>query len=532
MKLNLSTYLPFLFLLALSFSACKDDTLPASPAEEEAGGVYVSVVVNTGGSNASRADGATDEYNPTGGEKGDGEWPGESYENTIHNLYLYFFDGGEDENGVRKGINADANTPIIGPIEFILDDNLYGGGIRYYTEPQEINNLQIGKKYDVLAIANIVLKVGSAEFPTLGQLRDASNAEAISHPTGDAMWFVMSSANPTFDAVQRINSVEITGDNSRNNPATVSIDVERLAARVDCHMAENGEYTVEGTEGDKVKIQGMVVVNKYIMNDINIETKGDYERSYWFKRVSEGVKLTESIPVNYLGDEQPVSGTGPATNYVIGPMTLTPPEIKERERDQQPYDHSFYFNKDNLDHWEENWITVEELMTGITSKHNNVNYHLLDYVEENIVSAEMLTNPINRDYYCTGVLFKATYIPAGFTGGETFYWYANKFYRTVEEIATEMGGNIALTDDNCVQYGIYKYTEGTCYYTYWIRHADDGNPDVISPMEYAIVRNNIYQLNVRSVNGIGSVTPTGDAQVVITVYVENWNDIQTNPVEW
>ena len=153
-------------------------------------------------------------------------------------------------------------------------------------------------------------------------------------------------------------------------------------------------------------------------------------------------------------------------------------------------------------------------------------------VEENIVSAEMLADPVNRDYYCTGVLFKATYIPAGFTEGQTFYWYANKFYRTLSDIATEMGGNIALTDDNCVQYGIYKYTKGTCYYTYWIRHADDGDDTKISPMEYAIVRNNIYQLNVTSVNGIGSVEPTGDAQVIITVYVEDWKDIPTNAVEW
>lgn len=535
MKLNLSTYLPLLFLLALLVTACKDDTLPASPAEEEeaGSGVYVSVVVNTGGSNASRADGATDEYNPTGGEKGDGEWPGESYENTIHNLYLYFFDGGE-ENGVRKGINADGDTPLIGPIEFTLGDNLYGGGTRYYTEPQEINDLAIGRTYDVLAIANMELKVGSADFATLGKLRDAASAEAISHPTGDAMWFVMSSANPTFDAVQRINSVEITGDNSRNNPATVSIDVERLAARIDCHVAENGEYTVEGTEGDKVEIQGMVVVNKYVMNDINVETTGVYERSYWFKRVSEGAKLTGSVPVNYLGDEQPVDGTGPATNYVIGPMTLTPPEIKERVEDLQPYDHSFYFNKNNLEHWEKNWTTVEELMAGITSEHNNVTYHLLDYVEENIVSAEMLTDPVNRDYYCTGVLFKATYIPVGFENKEdkSFYWYKGKGYLTIDELKQQNEGLDGLSESNYEDYGILYYFGGKCYYTYWIRHADDNNPDVISPMEYAIVRNNIYQLNVRSVNGIGSVTPTGDAQVVITVYVEDWNDIPTNPVEW
>lgn len=534
MKRNALTYLLLPFLLALLVTACKDDTLPASPAEEEeaGSGVYVSVVVNTGGSNASRADGATDEYNPTGGEKGDGEWPGESYENTIHNLYLYFFDGGE-ENGVRKGINADGDTPLIGPIEFILGDNLYGEGTRYYTEPQEINDLAIGRTYDVLAIANMELKVGSADFATLGKLRDAASAEAISHPTGDAMRFVMSSANPTFDAGQRINSVEITGDNSRNNPATVNIDVERLTARIDSHV--NSEYEIKGTEGDKVKIQGMVVVNKYFMNDRNFETKGSYEHSYWFKRVSEGTDLTGNIKVNYLGNEQPVDGTVPATNYVIGPMTLTPPEIKEREGEQQPYDHSFYFNKDNLEHWEQNWTTVEELEKGITSEQNGVTYHLLDYVQENVIPAEMLEVQENKEYYCTGVLFKAQYQPGNKAtqSDGTFYWYNNTAYADLQTIATELNlGENALTDENCDKYGITKYLQGICYYTYWIRHADDGDDTKISPMEYAIVRNNIYQLNVRSISGIGTIVPADNINVTIEAYVVNWEEIDTEDVVW
>ena len=89
-----------------------------------------------------------------------------------------------------------------------------------------------------------------------------------------------------------------------------------------------------------------------------------------------------------------------------------------------------------------------------------------------------------------------------------------------------------IDESNYEDYGIVFYYEGICYYTYWIRHADDGDPAKISPMEYAIVRNNIYQLNVRSINGIGSVTPTGDTQVLVSVYVEDWTDIPTNPVEW
>ena len=93
-----------------------------------------------------------------------------------------------------------------------------------------------------------------------------------------------------------------------------------------------------------------------------------------------------------------------------------------------------------------------------------------------------------------------------------------------------MGGNISLTDNNCLQYGIYKYTDGICYYTYWIRHADDGDPTKISPMEYAIVRNNIYQLDVNSVSGIGGTEPGEEGGLIIRVSLASWReDINVYP---
>ena len=516
-------------------SSCVDGGMAdvSLPHEEADGsGVYVSVVVNTEGGARTRAI-----ETPKPGEKGDGEWPGESNENAVHNLYLYFFDGGEDENGKRKGINADGNISIIGPIEFTLGNSLYGAGTRYYTEPREIDGMEIGKTYDVLAITNLDGVKMSMNFNTLGELRDAASAEAITHTTGNMAWFVMSSANPTFDAEKRINSVKIEGNNSINNPATVNIDVERLAARIDCHVKAGGKYEVEGTGGDKVVLQALVTVNKYTMNDKNLATKGDYERSYWFKRVSEGIELTAGMVVNYLGDELPVDETGPATNYVIGPMTLTPPVIQEREDGQQPYDHSFYYNKDNMSHWENNWVYIDELESEITSEQDGITFHRLDYVEENILPAGMLTDPTNREYYCTGVMFKAQYTPAGFTEGETFYWYDNQAFASldkVKEYSTAVNAITDLSDDNCDQYGILKYEDGICYYTYWIRHADDGDPDKISPMEYAIVRNNIYQVEVASITTIGPPEPEDEVNAAIKVYVVNWDatSIKTEDVVW
>lgn len=51
--------------------------------------------------------------------------------------------------------------------------------------------------------------------------------------------------------------------------------------------------------------------------------------------------------------------------------------------------------------------------------------------------------------------------------------------------------------------GINTYTEGVCYYPYWIKHADNNVDTEMGIMEFAIVRNNIYDLAVSSISGLG-----------------------------
>ncbi|MDE6422957.1 MAG: fimbria major subunit, partial [Muribaculaceae bacterium] len=48
-----------------------------------------------------------------------------------------------------------------------------------------------------------------------------------------------------------------------------------------------------------------------------------------------------------------------------------------------------------------------------------------------------------------------------------------------------------------------------CYYNLWLRHYNDENadPQLSYPMEYAIVRNNIYRVAL-SFSGPGDPTPT------------------------
>lgn len=42
-----------------------------------------------------------------------------------------------------------------------------------------------------------------------------------------------------------------------------------------------------------------------------------------------------------------------------------------------------------------------------------------------------------------------------------------------------------------------------CYYYYWNRHNDNGNNGLMGPMEFAVVRNNVYKLSVTAINAVG-----------------------------
>ena len=41
------------------------------------------------------------------------------------------------------------------------------------------------------------------------------------------------------------------------------------------------------------------------------------------------------------------------------------------------------------------------------------------------------------------------------------------------------------------------------YYYYWNRHNDNNAPAAMGPMEFAVVRNNVYKLSVTKINRLG-----------------------------
>ena len=85
--------------------------------------------------------------------------------------------------------------------------------------------------------------------------------------------------------------------------------------------------------------------------------------------------------------------------------------------------------------------------------------------------------------------------------------------------------------------GVHTFKNGICYYTYWVKHANDGDDtnDMLTGkgggvMEYATVRNNIYKLSIAGLGRIGDDVP-GDAQPMINFSVLRWEPMGDEEID-
>ncbi len=99
-----------------------------------------------------------------------------------------------------------------------------------------------------------------------------------------------------------------------------------------------------------------------------------------------------------------------------------------------------------------------------------------------------------------------------YTSGD-LYFYNDVFYKDLD--AVNAGAKLGVNDTNFRDFGVKLYEGGVCYYNYYIRHWNNDTlppaADALGVMEYAIVRNNSYEITVTK------VASTGDDQAVESV---------------
>lgn len=360
-------------------------------------GSYVTLSLTTPSAPAMRD-------NPTGGEQGDGTETGQDYENAVKSAVAFFYQG--------SGVNDAAAIPIQAAVEFRFSESQAVAGEAgidrvYTTTPQSVD-LDNGT-YQVLLVANPGTDDWwSGKSLTLGDVRNHIQKEAWKQENGSYSDFVMTSAA---DASLTLNF------NPQDNPATATVNVERMAARLDYQA--DGSYTCQDPQYSNatVEITGAALVNNL--------TAG----SYLTKRVATDVNGTTGL--SYLGDE--TLDAGVQTNYVLDPWTAQKKAgnnsftIGDATARPASALYGVWFD----DSWADpnQWASYVKAGTPVP---DGSDWQRIGYTLENTTAA---TEAGSR--YSTGVVFKAQFHPQGlpnYTDGATFFSYGTNLYASMEDM--------------------------------------------------------------------------------------------------
>ena len=413
-------------LLVMSFASCASDTTSDLPLPSKDMKTYLQVKVTVEGSGDTRASRATT-GRPHGGEDGDGREQGINNENDVNSLAVLLYKSDKDDL-------SDDNATIDYVYTFTNLNKVTtssGSDATYTTVPREIDAAIVGKNYHVIVIANADDMTSRCKGMKISEVRDLQMSKVCTRDADITKFsnFIMSSKK---DA-----TIDFTTEGSETDPYQVTVDIERLAARID--IIPNAEYN--GTDKGYYYnvMDGTNVVGGFKLESVTptkVMTKGEY----LIKRVSSDAAVST---VTYYGEEEMNPTTKASTNYVVCPWTNihTSTTLSNAEGPTSLYN-----------------------VKMTTSTSTTDPSYILDYVMEN-------TTTDNAEAYSTGLIFKGKYY-------ESSEWDATKHRPIAGAKCTEKEYTYTLRHSD-----------------------PSGSGTTTDPMHFGVVRNNIYQVKVEGVEG-------------------------------
>ena len=413
-------------LLVMSFASCASDTTSDLPLPSKDMKAYLQVKVTVEGSGDTRVSRAT--KGPQGGEGGDDREPGINHENDVNSLAVLLYES--DKNDLSE---ADATIDYVYTFTNLNKVTTSSGSdATYTTVPREIDASIVGKNYHVIVIANADDMTSRCKGK-ISEVRDLQMSKVCTRDADITKFsnFIMSSKE---DA-----KIDFKTEGSETDPYQVTVDIERLAARID--IIPNATYDVTGKGYYYNVMDGTNVIGGFKLESVT-PTKVMTSGEYLIKRVSSDKDVST---VTYFGQEVMNPTTKASTNYVVCPWTKNRTGLTLAEAEGPA---SLYNVKKT---------TSTSTAVGEAS-------YILDYLMEN-------TTTDNAETYSTGLIFKG------------------KYYESSEWDATNHRPIAGAKD-----------TEKE--YTYTLRHSDpSGSGTTADPMHFGVVRNNIYQVKVDGVEG-------------------------------
>ena len=413
-------------LLVMSFASCASDTTSDLPLPSKDMKAYLQVKVTVEGSGDTRASRAT--KGPQGGEEGDGREQGINHENDVNSLTVLLYNSDKDDLS-----EADAKIDYVYTFTGLNKETTSSGkDATYTTGPREIDAAIVGSKnYHVIVIANADDMTSRCKGKKISEVRDLQMSKVCTRNADISKFsnFIMSSKA---DA-----KIDFTTEGSETDPYQVTVDIERLAARID--IIPNATYDGTGKGYYYNVMDGTNVIGGFKLESVTpnkVMTSGEY----LIKRVSSDKAVSK---VTYYGEEVMDATSKASTNYVVCPWTKdrTGLTLADAEGPASLYN-------------------VKETTSTSTTDPS----YILDYVMEN-------TTTDNAEANSTGLIFKGKYYEssewdaatkqpkAGFAGAEKKYTYT------------------------------LRHSDPS------------GSGTTADPMHFGVVRNNIYQVKVEGVEG-------------------------------
>ena len=235
----------------------------------------------------------------------------------------------------------------------------------------------------------------------------------------------------------------VVENNPKEDPATISVNVERVAARVD--YKADGEFKLTDTDykDASVKILGATIINDFSAG------------SYLLKRVSEDPTKKTGGDVTYLGIEE-TGADGLPTNYVIDPWTADK-NSTNAELNNKPFttvdgkevnaaglyvDGSYLYSGSEDPKW---WSTRMTAGTPITDLGDGQVWQRVGYTLENTTAQDQTAKTYN-----TGLAFQAQFNPGsaldGYESGHTFFRYSDRLYTSLTAMMGQLNEQTDFAD--------------------------------------------------------------------------------------
>ncbi len=474
---------------------------------------------------------------PTGGEDGDGREDGTSVENEIMDVWVYILRH-------ASGMDAPEGTPLLYTGFFNKDNAEEWTNLSDGVQVKFIVRDYLPEEGDrMIAVCN-----AGASLPkpaSLGELRNQTAYSAWNRADGTR--FVMSSAYNDPDE----GKIFVTSKaGTKDDPFLGELNIQRTAARIDLmydrasNLSSSGEELIYKVYADPDDPSSTLLGQMRLRHVIPVNLM--QQSSYMIKRVTSSDDITSLL---MYGAREATRADGTPTNYVVEPHTMAKMgSVTDADLDS-------WYGSTRVDAVHANpasylsstgiaaYASTETAKPGLgtfthirTLAYTNENtqdkgHHSPDFITGLLLRAVYQPMKVYTDKDCT-----TEYSPmSDYATGHDF-WRYSPTKKTMKEADCIYFSNQEAAEAYKAEHPtdmaeITKFADGICYYNVWLRHANvDSDPHLTFPMEYGIVRNNIYRVGVSKVTGPGTPLPSKDGpeHIYLRIFVREWN-LRTQP---